>query len=115
MNKYFSRSEFACACGCDQDVVDFELLEVLMRLRDYFGNPVHINSGNRCENYNKKIGGHENSFHIASKASDIEVEDVEPRVVYDTLDRWYPDKYGLGRYDKFTHIDVRSYKARWKK
>lgn len=112
--KYFKRSEFKCKCGrCDRDAVDAELLQVLMRLRDFFGRPIHVNSGNRCEEYNQEMGGSKNSQHLYSKASDIEVERIESRVVFDTLDRWYPNTYGIGRYKTFTHLDVRKIYARW--
>jgi len=111
---WFTRKEFLCKCGyCNQDTVDYELLEVLMRLRDFFGVPITILSGNRCRIHNKKSGGSINSQHLYSKASDISVKGIEPRIVYDTLDRWYPDKYGLGLYTNRTHLDIRYKKARW--
>jgi uncharacterized protein YcbK (DUF882 family) len=113
LNKYFTRKEFECKCGCGMDTVDAELLEVLTDLREHYGQPVYIISGNRCETYNKKIGGARKSQHLHSKAADIFVKDVLPTAVYEYLNRKYPDTYGLGMSTKFTHVDVRSPKARW--
>ena len=47
------------------------------------------------------------------KASDIKLDGMDPDMVYDYLDKKYPDKYGIGKYKTFTHIDSRSKKARW--
>lgn len=113
MNQYFNRSEFACKCGCGMDAVDTELLAVLTRLREHFGKPITINSANRCAARNKAVGGSDKSQHLLSKAADIAVKDVKSRQVFDLLGRWYPDKFGLGSYATFTHIDVRAIKARW--
>ena len=114
LSKNFYRSEFKCKCGqCDQDMVDSELITVLQDLRDYFLRSVKINSGNRCEAHNTKIGGSKKSQHLYSKASDIEVDYIKPDVVADYLEQKYQDKYGIGRYGNFTHIDVRDNKTRW--
>ena len=111
---HFKRSEFKCKCGsCDQDTVDYELLTVLNRLREYFNTPITINSGNRCASYNKDIGGSKNSQHLRSRAADIVVDGVHPHEVYSTLATWYPYSYGIGKYEFFTHIDSRGTKARW--
>ena len=84
---HFTRSEFKCKCGsCDQDTVDFELLDILERLRVHYGVPITINSGNRCAAYNKKIGGSKNSQHVKSRAADIVVDGVHPHRVYALLD-----------------------------
>ena len=114
MKNYFNRLEFKCKCGqCDQDTVDYELLEILNRLREWYESPITINSGNRCEAYNKKIGGSKDSQHLRSRAADIVVKGVNPSDVYALLNQWYPNQYGLGSYDTFTHVDPRSYRARW--
>jgi uncharacterized protein YcbK (DUF882 family) len=110
---YFKRSELACKCGCGKDTVDADLLKALEDVRLYFNSPVIINSGNRCESYNKSIGGKPNSQHLVSKAADIIVKGVSPEVVHKYLLEKYLDKYGIGCYTLFTHIDVREGAARW--
>jgi len=109
----FSRSEFACKCGCGFDTVDAELLAVLHRLRAHYGAPITIHSGCRCRAYNKRVGGAKRSQHMRARAADITVAGRVPSDVADLLDSWYPDDYGLGRYNTFTHIDTRAKRARW--
>ena len=113
--KWFERREFTCKCGCNFNTVDFELAEVLDDLREYFNKPTKINSGNRCYTYNKSIGGAIKSQHLYGKAADIVVKDIHADDVADYLETKYPTKYGIGRYNGRTHIDVRQTKARWDK
>ena len=115
ISKYFQRSEFACNCGnCFCDTVDAELLEVLEEMRFYFnGNAININSGHRCLPYNKRIKGSLNSMHLKGRAADIVIENVPPVKVQEYLLERYPDKYGIGSYNTFTHIDTRTTMARW--
>jgi len=118
-SKHFSRNEFLCngnrkgICACGFDTVDAELIIVLDDLREHFGLPVHVFSGCRCPKYNKHVGGARRSQHKLGKASDVRIYGVSPRRVYDYLDKKYNDRYGLGLYKGFTHVDVRSHKARW--
>lgn len=111
--KNFRRSEFACKCGCGKDTVDFELAEVLEDLREHFGLPVTIVSGNRCFRHNENVGGAQKSRHLESKAADVAVRNTLPIYVYSYLAGRYILKFGVGSYDTFTHIDVRAEKARW--
>ena len=109
----FKRSEFACKDGCGSDTVDAELLHVLHELRHLYNTPVRITSGHRCARQNADVGGAGGSQHLQGKAADIKVDGVEPQDVYEYLCQRYPDKYGIGNYKRWTHIDVRSNKARW--
>ena len=60
-SKYFKRAEFACKCGCGMDTVDYELVNILDKVREHFGTPVVINSACRCEAHNASVGGAANS------------------------------------------------------
>ena len=113
VSKYFKRKEFACKCGCGFDTVDVDLLRVLEDVREWFNSPVSINSACRCTTHNKKVGGRESSQHLKGRASDIVVKGITPEEVYEYIDSKYIDTLGLGSYNTFTHIDSRSYKARW--
>lgn len=113
ISKYFERQEFECKCGCGFATVDFELLNILERLREYYGKPIKINSGCRCKIYNKSIGGSSGSRHMEGVAADIDILEIHPEEVQTKLGEWYPDAYGLGKYKTFTHIDSRTKKARW--
>jgi len=116
LSEHFNRKEFACPCGCGYDTVDAELVRVLENMRDMLrGKPVKINSGCRCIRHNAKVGGVESSLHRHGKAADIVVKGLDADIVADCLDELYPDKYGIGRYPSWVHIDVRPEKARWSK
>lgn len=114
LSKNLKRSEFKCKCGsCDYDTVDAELVDVIQDIRDHFGRPVTITSGNRCPAYNKTVGGASKSYHPRGRAADIVVKSTTPLDVYMYLESKYPNQYGLGSYNSFTHIDTRTNKARW--
>ena len=117
MTKNFHTSEFRCKCGCnipELDVLDNleELMNQLQCIRDYFGVPITINSGYRCVNHNKAIGGVKRSQHVLGKAADIVVAGMTPDEVADEIEYMIRfcglDIGGLGRYNTFTHIDIRN-------
>jgi uncharacterized protein YcbK (DUF882 family) len=114
LSENFSRSEFKCKCGeCDFDTVDAALIWVLEDVRGHFQSPVNITSGCRCGPHNKREGGSDNSQHLYGKAADITVTGVPASAVQNYLLDRYRDSFGIGRYSSWTHIDVRSQKARW--
>ena len=111
LNKYFSRSEFACKCGCGQNTVDAELLNYLIQIREHFNSPVKVTSGNRCKSHNRAVGGSISSQHLYGRAADIVVRGVDPIEVQN-----YASSIGvsgLGSYETFTHIDSRNGNAAW--
>jgi len=112
LSKNFSRSEFACKCGCGFNTVDSELIRILQSFRDKIGEPITISSGCRCPIYNAFILGSENSQHMKGRAADIVTGNPIGDQQYFLKE--YSKKYGIGVYDTFTHIDTRSGpKARW--
>jgi len=115
LSEHFTRGEFACRCqeDCGKDTVDIELLQALERLRGLFNKPIKITSANRCAEHNKRVGGRPSSQHLLGKAADIQVSGIAPRRVQEVLKDIYPDRFGIGSYETFTHIDVRGGRARW--
>lgn len=109
---HFSRAEFACKCGCGFDTVDFALLTELERLRRHINMPVTILSGCRCAQYNVLKGGARNSQHTFGRAADIRTG-LPTDTLYGHLVTYNPNRYGIGKYSTWVHIDTRSYKARW--
>ena len=91
-----------------------DLVELLQKIRDHFGKAVTINSGYRNDAYNKKVDGAAHSQHLYGTAADIVVKDVTPVRVADYAETLLPRSGGVGRYDSFTHVDVRAAKSRWK-
>lgn len=122
----FFRREFSC-CGsetngghpgkrCNNDTVDAELILILEDVRQHFrGNHIIITSGCRCPIHNHHEGGADGSYHLLGKGADFRINNVLDDNVADYLEQRYTDKYGIGRYDRRTHIDSRPYKARWDK
>lgn len=80
--KHFKRSEFTCKCGCGFNHIDVRLVKILDMIREHFGKPIIITSGVRCVNYNRKVGGVSQSYHVKNKASDFYVQGIN---VYDVL------------------------------
>ena len=114
--KYFKRSEFKCKCGkCGGFPVEpsEELVLLLEKIRKYFGKPVIVNSGIRCATHNRNVGGASLSQHLKGTAADIVVKGITPERVAKYAETLLPKSGGIGRYKTFTHVDVRSTKARW--
>ena len=79
--KYFRTKEFECKCGqCSmpsevQANIEALVNNVLDPLREACGKPIYVNSGHRCEAYNRKVGGVPRSQHIVGEAADIHCDD----------------------------------------
>ena len=114
LSNNFRVREFACKDGSDVVFVSPKLVEVLQAIRDHFKAPVTINSGYRSVSYNKKIKAAQFSQHQYGTAADIQVEGVEPEEVYAYAEKLMPKTGGIGLYDTFTHVDVRTARSRWK-
>lgn len=108
----FKVKEFACKDGSDTVLVCEETVEILQAIRNYFGKPVHINSGYRTASYNKKVGGASASQHVVGTAADISVQGVPPTAIVAYLEAHYP-LHGIGLYSTFVHIDSRGWKVYW--
>lgn len=121
----FNLSEFKCKCkNCVMPPTVLYNIKIvaenLQILRDYVGVPVRINSAYRCKEHNKAIGGSSRSQHILGKAADITIDGFTADEVYDTVQnlRRNPSLkgvifQGLGRYNTFTHLDIRQKYTTW--
>lgn len=115
ISTHFRRREFACQCGCGFDTVDLETLMLLEDIRTHFNAPVVINSGCRCAEHNRRVGGAVASQHLLGRAADIRVQGIEPAVVATYVETQHPGA-SVGRYATFTHVDTRtSGPARWER
>ena len=123
LTKNFNKSEFNCNCGCEmpKDVL-FEIQKLatqLQTIRDFIKKPVKLTNAYRCPKHNKAVGGVSNSQHILGKAADIQIKDLDPAGVYKTIDNLTEHGHilqgGLGKYNTFTHYDIRKTRARWDK
>lgn len=113
LSKNFRVKEFACKDGSDPIFISTELVELLQKIRDHFGRSVVINSGYRTAKHNKAEGGATYSQHLYGTAADIKVTGVKPSDVAAYAETLLKNTGGIGIYKTFTHVDVRSVKARW--
>lgn len=117
----FSLSEFVCKDGTPVPADFMDNVRVLAKnlqvLRDHIGEPIHVNSGYRSPDYNKKVGGKKNSYHLKAMAADITCKSKTPKQLAAIIEKLIAEKKmkqgGLGIYPGFVHYDVRGRKARW--
>jgi uncharacterized protein YcbK (DUF882 family) len=102
-----------------EEVLDnLKMLAVQLEIiRAHFNAPVIINSGYRNLEYNRNIGSKDTSQHVKGTAADIVIKDVSPDEVADALEflinTGMLKEGGVGRYNTFTHYDIRGSRARW--
>lgn len=84
ISKNFSYREFEASDKADEKgicnvITSFEVRDaikalvdtVLQPLRDAWGKPLHINSGYRCPELNRVVGGQPTSQHVKGEAADV--------------------------------------------
>ena len=87
-------------------------MSVLQKIRNHFGKLVTITSAYRTPFHNSREGGTTYSQHLYGKAADIKISGVTPKKVADYAETFL-DNGGIGIYNTFTRIDVRTVKSRW--
>lgn len=114
LSEHFQDKEFFCHC-CKKSVdIDKRLLAGLEKLRAMIGQPIHINSGYRCEQHNQRIGGASKSYHLKGMAADISVADMDSRTLFAFCED-IPEFGGLGLYRSWVHVDTRKKMTMWGK
>tara|TARA_R100001463_G_scaffold33802_2_gene74638 strand:- start:271 stop:663 length:393 start_codon:yes stop_codon:yes gene_type:complete len=121
MTQNFKKSEFECKCGCEMPLDIYMNLNLVAKqleiLRKHFDEPIRINSAYRCAAHNKKVGGSLRSQHKLGTATDIVVRGLHSHDVFDEIEKLRKEgkitEGGLGKYDSFTHFDLRKNRARW--
>jgi len=74
-------SEFKCQCNsttCHITLMSPRLKDAWTVVRLAFGKKLTINSGFRCQQHNKDVGGIANSRHTMGQAIDISTKNLEP-------------------------------------
>jgi len=102
----------------DEVLDNLKMLAVQLEIiRAHFNAPVIINSGYRNLEYNRNIGSKDTSQHVKGTAADIVIKDVSPDEVADAVEflinTGMLKEGGVGRYNTFTHYDIRGTRARW--
>jgi hypothetical protein len=77
----FIKSQTATRLGIDNTPTEEHLKsaillakEIFQPMRDYFGKPIYVSSGYRCEALNEAIGGSKKSQHCKGEAIDIDMD-----------------------------------------
>jgi len=118
ITEHFKESELQCKCGCGKSIIIYQLAYGLEVLRRLIKKPIIITSAYRCPTHNANVGGVSNSQHKTGKACDIQVPGMAPYDVYQCAKFIFD---GIGIYDDFLHVDIRTYldyrysKAYWDK
>jgi uncharacterized protein YcbK (DUF882 family) len=118
---HFDIDEFKCSDGSDMPLEVFNnvvsVAENLEVLRAHFNAPIQINSAYRSATHNRSVGGAPTSQHLSGRAADVVISGVDPNDVADAIEFLIEvglmKEGGVGRYDTFTHYDIRGTKARW--
>lgn len=107
--KYFTRAEFRCPCGrCGGFPVEpsEELVRLADHVREYFGVPVTVSSGVRCQAHNDELpGSAPNSYHVKGKAVDFCVRGKISAQVLAYV-KTLPVHYAYAIDGSYVHMDV---------
>jgi len=100
---FFAKEEFKCPC-CGLSYVDDKLIKMLNKARKIAGIPFIINSGFRCGEHNKNIGGYPTSSHMTGLAADIKCKNSKDRLIMlKALIEAKFNRIGIG--NTFIHVD----------
>ena len=103
--KYFKLSEFDSPdiLGSGKNMNE-EFLYMLDAARKIYGKPMHVNSGYRSEEHNKKVGGVSSSSHLKGLAADISCKNSNER--FEMLQAFIKAGFKrIGVASSFIHID----------
>lgn len=106
----FTKSDTATRLHIQNEITDWDVRdnikalveEVLQPLRDSWGGPLFINSGYRCPELNKAVGGVPTSMHCKGQAADVGVTD--PYSLAKLIKRMRLDVDQVIVYPSFVHI-----------
>jgi uncharacterized protein YcbK (DUF882 family) len=109
----FTKSDTATRLHIQNEITDWDVRdnikalveEVLQPLRDSWGGPLFINSGYRCPELNKAVGGVPTSMHCKGQAADVGVTD--PYALAQLAKRMNLGFDQMGVYASFVHFSYR--------
>jgi len=122
LTKNFRLKEFHSKDGSDMPIEVYHNIKILanelQKLRDFWNTPIKINSAYRSPQHNANTpGAATNSFHMKGMAADITANGLTPSEVRYSVESLIKEGFvkfgGIGKYNNFTHLDIRNKKARW--
>lgn len=103
LTKNFTDDEFKCPC-CGKEEMDRDFIARLQTAREVADTSFKINSGWRCQNHNREVGGVENSSHVTGHAADIQATTSQKRfAVVTALVEAGLERIGIAK--TFVHVD----------
>jgi uncharacterized protein YcbK (DUF882 family) len=113
LSKDFNLGHFACKCEnprCTPNM-DLGFIRKLQLMQDYLPKHIklvdRINSGYRCHDHNKAVGGTPSSMHTLGRAVDIQCFSILDR--YELLRAAFLAGFNdISVAKTFVHVDVRS-------
>ena len=127
--KEFEKSDTASRLHINNAIRDWDVRDnikalvedILQPLRDAWGGPLFINSGYRCPELNKAVGGVETSQHAKGQAADVACTD--PYALAKLVKRMRLDVDQVILYPSFLHLSYKKdgenrnqflYNKKWK-
>ena len=107
--KNFKVSEFACK-HCRENKIDQRVIDMAQIIRDELGEAVRVNSGYRCAEHNRRVGGVKGSRHTLGHAADLSCS-AGAGAMYAAIRKLHREGKlpMLGyciRYSNFCHVDI---------
>lgn len=109
----FTKSDTASRLHINNAIKDWDVRDnikalvedILQPLRDAWGGPLFINSGYRCPELNKAVGGVATSQHTKGQACDVACTD--PYALAKLVKRMRLDVDQMGVYASFVHLSYK--------
>ena len=117
ITKNFSVDEMMCHCGCGEDSMDMDFMDILQNIREDMNRPLKISSGVRCAKHNSKVSSTgSNGPHVprkeGTKASDILISGADALRLVDIARKHGISGVGISQRGphakRFIHIDTLS-------
>lgn len=116
ISKHFNAQEFKCKCGRNHEIkLNYSLIWQLEKIMDIVGGSITIiNSGYRCPQHDKNVGGSGVGQHVNGNAADCVFYDENKQVIDTKRLSCIAQDLGLGGIANITssytaiHLDVRT-------
>ena len=117
ITKNFSVNEMKCHCGCGEDSMDMDFMDILQEIREDMNRPLKISSGARCVKHNMRVSSTgKTGPHVprteGTKAADIIISGADALRLIDTARKHGISGVGISQRGshakRFVHIDTLS-------
>jgi len=117
ITKNFSVDEMKCHCGCGEDSMDMDFMDILQNIREDMKRPLKISSGVRCATHNSNVSSTgATGPHVprtsGTKASDIIISGADALRLVDIARKHGISGVGISQRGlhakRFIHVDTLS-------